>query len=152
GENARLRNHDYVATVNTPRFKHWDFNALMLLGLNDENYFEWASGRLFSLTGGANFRPNDQLRFSLRVTQNQVNRPSDGSLVSNQVVPVFTTVYQYSRTLQIRLISQYAYNKQGTLQDDSRTNLPIVFRNGDGTYSPASAFTTGRLQANVLLT
>ena len=146
GGNARLPNKDYVVSLNTPRFKHWDFNTFVLLGLNDENYFEWASGRVLTL------RPSDQLRFNLTVNQTQVNRPSDGSLVSNQVVPVFTAVFQRSRALQIRVISQYAYNKQGTLRDDSRTNLPIVTRNGDGTYSPAAPFTTGRLQANVLLT
>ena len=141
-----------MLSVNTPRFKRWDFGVFLLEGLGDENYFEWASGQLLVASGFADYRPTDQLRFNLSMNQTQVNRRTDGSLVSNQVVPVFTAVFQKSRAVQLRVISQFAYDKQGTLRDDSRTGLPIVVRNGSGVYAPAAAFTTGLLQTNVLLT
>ena len=152
GGNARLPNHDYVVSFNTPTYKHWDFGAFVLEGLHDENYFEWASAQLLVASLFADYRPTDQLRFNMSLNQTQVNRPTDGSLVSNQVVPVFTAIYQKSRSLQLRVISQFAYDKQGTLRDDARTGLPIVYRNGDGSYTRASAFTNGLLQTNVLLT
>ena len=46
GGGQRLPNHDYVLQFNTPAWKHFDFSGFTLIGLNDENYAEWSSGRL----------------------------------------------------------------------------------------------------------
>ncbi|HEY4101724.1 MAG TPA: DUF5916 domain-containing protein [Gemmatimonadales bacterium] len=152
GGNDRLPNHDYVASFNTPAWRHFDFAMFVLGGLTDENYFEWARGRIVTGSLSADYKPTDKLRFNLSYNHTQVFRPSDGSRVVTQIVPVFTAIYQLSRAVQLRVISQYALNDQDSLRDDSRTNLPIVLRGADGTYSRASAFTSGVLQTNFLFT
>ena len=149
----RLPNHDYVLTGNTPTWRHVDLFAYVLAGLDDENYFEWASGRLLVASLGLDVRPTGHLLVNLTYNSTQVNRPSDGSRVSIQAVPVATLQYQLSRAFQLRIISQYALDVQDSLRDDARTNLPIVIRDpSTGVFSRAAAFHTGDLQTNFLFT
>jgi hypothetical protein len=152
GGNDRLPNRDYVASVSTPTWRHFDLSVFTLVGLTDENYFEWARGRLITGSVQADYRPTDKLRFNLTYSHTQIFRPSDGSRVVTEIVPVFTAIYQLSRAVQLRIISQYALDDQDSLRDDSRTDLPIMIRHADGTYVRASAFTTGILQTNFLFT
>ena len=74
-------------------------------GLNDENYNEWSSGRLFTSSLGMNVRPNNRLRFNLSVNETRIYRPSDGTRVLLQDVGVGTVEYQLSRAFQLRLIT-----------------------------------------------
>ncbi|MGH7583028.1 MAG: DUF5916 domain-containing protein [Gemmatimonadales bacterium] len=152
GGGDRLPNHDYLLTIGSPIWRHFDFNAFVIGGLTDENYSEWARGRLIVVNAAADLRLTDQLRFNLQYNQTTIWRPSDGSQVSNQIVPVLTIIYQPTRTFQFRLISQYALNRQDSLRDDSRTNLPIVYLNSDGTWTRAAAFDNQLLESNLLFT
>jgi hypothetical protein len=149
----RLPNHDYVLTGNTPTWRHFDLFAYFLAGLNDENYFEWASARLLVASINVDYRPTSHLLVNLQYNGTQVYRPSDGTRVSTQIVPVATVQYQLSRAFQLRVISQYALDVQDSLRDDGRTNLPLVLRDPvTGVYSRAAAFHTGDLQTNFLFT
>ena len=152
GGGDRLPNNDYVLSFSTPIWKHFDFNTLLIAGLNDENYSEWASGRLASGSLGMNIRPTDHLRFNLSYNATPVWRPSDGSRVLLQDVVVGTVEYQISRAFQLRVISQYSVDARDSLRDDSRTNLPIVIKNGSGTYAPTAAYDNRALQTNFLFT
>ena len=152
GGNARLPNRDYVVSFNTPTWKHFDFNAFVLAGLNDENYSEWASGRVWVLGVGMDVRPTDHLRFNLSYNDTRVYRPGDGSRVLLQGVGVGTVEYQLSRAFQLRVISQYSINARDSLHDDSRTNLPIVIKNAAGVYAPTLAYDSRALQTNFLFT
>ena len=151
GGGDRLPNHDYVLSFNTPTWKHFDFTAFVLAGLNDENYGEWASGRLYTGSLGTNIRPSDQLRLNVTFSDTRIYRPSDGSRVLQQDVAVGTLEYQLSRAFQLRVISQYSLDQRDALRDDSRTNLPIVISNGT-TYLPALAYDNRGLQTNFLFT
>ncbi len=151
GNGMTLPNNDFVISGNTPTWKHFDFNGYILAGLNDENYSEWASGRIFFTFLGMDVRPNDQLRLNLAYNDSRVYRPSDGSRVLLQGVLVGTMEYQLSRAFQLRLISQYSINARDSLRDDSRTNLPIVLNNGSG-YVRATAYDNRALQTNFLFT
>ena len=152
GGGDRLPNHDYLLSAGSPVWRHFDFNAFVLGGLTDENYSEWARGRLIVVNASADLRLTNQWRFNLNYNQTTIWRPSDGSRLSDQIVPVLTVIYQPTRAFQFRLISQYALDRQDSLRDESRTNLPIVYVNGDGTYTRAAAFNHQLLETNLLFT
>ena len=75
-----INNNDVYITANTPVFKRVDANVFVLYGY-DENFPEWASGRIFFFNWDLNFRPSDQVRLGISYDFHQVNRPSDGSQV-----------------------------------------------------------------------
>jgi uncharacterized protein DUF5916 len=152
GDHMRLPNHDYVFSINTPAWKGFDFAFFTLVGLNDENYGEWASGRLITANVGMDIRPNDQLRFNASWSDTRVWRPSDGTRELQQDVLVGTLEYQISRAFQVRLITQYSSSSQPDLRDDSRTNLPLVTSNGSGGYTPILAYDNRGFQNNFLFT
>jgi len=152
GGGDRLPNHDYVLSFNSPSWKKFDFGAFTLAGLNDENYSEWSSGRLFSSNVGMNIRPTDHLRLSLSGNETRIYRATDGTRVLLQDVFVSTLEYQLSRAFQVRLITQYSLDRRDDLHDDSRTNLPLVVQTGAGTYSPLLAYDNRGLQTNFLFT
>jgi len=152
GGGDRLPNNDYVLSFNTPSWKKFDFNAFTLIGLNDENYNEWASGRLYTTNAGLNYRPSDQLRLNATYSDTRIYRPSDGTRVLLQDVAVGTVEYQLSRAFQVRLITQYSIDSRDALRDDSRTNLPLVVGSATAGYSPLLAYDHRGLQANFLFT
>lgn len=147
----RLPNRDYVLSMGSPALSWGSFNAFVLWG-RDENFAEWASGDILWINAGMTLTPTDQLRANLSLSYTKVNRPSDGSRVQLQMVPRARLEYQLTRSLQVRLISQYALETRDSLRDDSRTNLPIVIRNADGSYSRALDLHNGTLRNDVLLT
>lgn len=151
GGGATLPNNDFVISVSSPALKHLDFSFFTLAGLNDENYNEWASGRLVTSSLGMNVRPNDRLRFNLSVNETRIYRPSDGTRVLLQDVGVGTVEYQLSRAFQLRVITQYSIDSRDALRDDSRTNLPLMIQGNSG-YELATAYDHRALQANFLFT
>jgi hypothetical protein len=152
GGGVRLPNRDYVLSGSTPLLKHFDFAGFVLLGANDENYAEWASGRIWFINLGMDVRPTDHLRLNVAYNDSRVYRPSDGSRVLRQDVAVGTLEYQLSRAFQLRVISQYSINARDSLRDDSRTNLPIVIKGANGAYQPTTAYSNRALQTNFLFT
>lgn len=151
GGGMALPNNDFVLSFNTPAFKHFDMGMFVLAGLNDENYSEWASGRLLTGNFGMNIRPTDHLRFNVSYNDTHVWRPNDGSRVLLQSVLVGTVEYQISRAFQLRVISQFSTDSRDSLRDDSRTNLPIVIKSGSG-YVPTTPYNNRSLQTNFLFT
>ncbi len=147
----RLPNQDYVLTLGSPRLSWGSFNAFVLWG-RDENFAEWASGDIMWINGGVTLTPTEQFRANFSLSMTKVNRPSDGSRVQLQMVPRARLEYQLTRSLQVRLISQYALETRDSLRDDSRTNLPIVIRGSDGTYRRALELRNGQLRNDLLLT
>lgn len=145
-----INNNDVYITGSTPTFKRFDANAFVLYGL-DENFPEWASGRILFIQGGFNVRPTDQLRIGFTYNHQQVNRPTDGSLVQLGRIPRLRLEYQIARPLFIRLVGEYATLKQDSLRDASRTEHPIYFSDGEGGFVRASAFENNNVRGEVLL-
>ncbi|HEY4320444.1 MAG TPA: DUF5916 domain-containing protein [Gemmatimonadales bacterium] len=152
GNQMRLPNNDYVFSANTPTWKHFDFGAFVLAGLDDENYKEWASGRIVIANLNMDIRPTDHLRLNVAYNDSRDYRPSDGSRVSLQDVIVGTLEYQISRAFQLRVIPQYSIDARDSLHDDSRTNLPLYIVGVDGVPVRAAAYDHRALQANFLFT
>lgn len=146
----RLPNRDYVVSFASPALPFGQVNGFFLWG-RDENFFEWASGDILWIQGSVILRPTEQARLTLSYNHQQVNRPSDGSRVSLQIVPRARLEYQLSRAMQVRIVSQYALQTRDSLRDNSRTELPLVIRNpATGAYERAGAFRDGRLRTDLL--
>ena len=146
----RIPNRDYVLSFQSPEFKHFSANWFILWG-NDENFYEWSPGRIIIANGGFAFRPSDKLRFDATYALQQVRRRSDGSLVDVQHIPRLKVEYQLSRPIFLRLVGEYAHDRQDDLRDDTRTGAPLlVFDPGAGDFVRASGFKQSSFRGDVL--
>jgi hypothetical protein len=146
----RIPNRDYVFSFETPEFKHFSANAFILWG-NDENFFEWSPGRIIIHNAGLTWRPTDKVRLDGTYALQHVRRVSDGSLVNVAHLPRLKLEYQLSRPIFIRLVGEYAHEKQDSLRDDTRTEAPIlIFDPSAGDFVRTSAFTRSSFRGDVL--
>lgn len=123
-----LPNLDLGVNLQTPNFQRLSLSAFVLVG-RDENFFEWAGGRIIIGNVDLAWRPTGQLRTEVIYDHQQVIRPDDGSNVSLIRVPRLKIEYQLARPIFLRLIGQYTSNETDALRDDSRTNGAILIRN-----------------------
>ena len=124
---ALIPNTDYVITFATPQFATVSASILYISG-RDENFYEWSSADIGNTSLTINWRPTDKLRWGVTYSANLYHRHSDGSLVESQFIPRLDLEYQVSRPIFLRLIGQYNAVYQDSLRDDSRTDLPIYYR------------------------
>lgn len=144
-----IPNSEFVVQVGTPTFRKFDANGFILRG-HDENYYEWASGKLVVLQAGVNWRPNANLRVGATYSWQQVNRRTDGTRVNVGRVPRLTIEYQVSRPFFIRVVGQYIQNETDSLRDNSRTELPIYIAQPDSSLVRAGPQKTDLFHADVL--
>jgi hypothetical protein len=123
----RIANLDYGVNLQTPRFQSFSLTAYLLMG-HDENFYEWASGRIIVGTLDLSWRPTEQLRTELTYDHQQIIRRDGGSTVSLIRVPRVKVEYQLSRPIFLRFIGQYTSNQTDALRDDSRTGGAILVR------------------------
>src|SRR5213596_2938899 len=141
-------NGEYIVQIGTPQWKHFSGSGFFLQG-HDENFFEWASADLRLLSVDVSYRPTERLRNTVSYFWQQVNRPTDGSLVNVGRVLRAKLEYQLSRPLFVRVVGQYIQDKTDSLRNDSRTGAPI-FIQGDS-LRRAAALHSNLFHADVLL-
>ena len=130
-----LPNLDYVFSVNTPRLYGVTTSVLVIWG-KDENFFEWANANIVYGTLSVQWRPSERIRVDFDHNLQSFERRTDNSYVGIRRVPRLRLEYQATRSIFVRYVGEYATNYQDVLRDDSRTNLPLVFVNADGSYVP----------------
>ncbi len=146
----RIPNRDYVLSFQSPEFKHFSANWFILWG-NDENFLEWSPGRIIIANGGLAWRPTDKLRFDGTYALQQVRRRSDGSLVDVQHIPRLKVEYQLSRPVFLRLVGEYATERQDDLRDDTRTEAPLlIFDPGAAGFVRAARFEQSTFRGDAL--
>jgi hypothetical protein len=146
-----IRNDDYVFTLNTPQFSRFSGSIIFYIWGHDENFYEWSPATIAFATYSLDFRPTDKIRISSQVQLQAYNRRSDGTRVADGRIPRLKVEYQLSRAIFVRAMGEYNAQRQDTLRDDSRTNLPIVIRDPvTGQYLPASAFERNRFRVDAL--
>ena len=146
----RIPNRDYVLSFQSPEFKHFSANWFILWG-NDENFFEWSPGRIIIANGGMAWRPTGRLRLDASYALQQVRRRSDGSMVNVQHIPRLKLEYQLSRPVFLRLVGEYAHERQDDLRDDTRTEAPLlVYDPGAGDFVRAEGFERSSFRGDVL--
>lgn len=145
-----IPNTDYVIQFTTPQFSQFSFSVLYVSG-RDENFFEWATADIGATNLTVSWRPTEKLRLNGTYIANLYHRHSDGSLVERQLIPRLDAEYQLSRPIFFRVIGQYIATRQDSLRDDSRTNLPIFFRDpATGGFTRGSAFDANQFQVSGL--
>jgi hypothetical protein len=145
-----IRNDDYVVTLNTPQFSRFSGSIFYLWG-HDENFYEWSPATIVFATYAVNWRPNDKIRISPQFQLQSYDRRTDGTRVADGRIPRLKVEYQLSRAIFLRAIGEYNAQRQDTLRDDSRTNLPIVIRDPvTGVYAAAVASEHNRFRVDAL--
>jgi len=136
----KIPNRDYVLQVQTPEFAQFSGNLFLLWG-HDENFLEWASADLALFNAGLDWRPTDKLRLSGTYQLQRVGRRTDGSTVNIQHIPRLKLEYQVSRPVFLRLVGEYASERQDALRDYTRTEAPLlIFDPEVGDFVRATAF------------
>lgn len=146
---GRLPNRDYVVSFTTPQFKHFGFNGLFIWG-RDDNFNEWAPSDIGYYSFTANYRPSSRMRIDGTYLWQFYDRPSDGSRTAETRIPRVKLEYQVTRAFFVRLVGQYTSNARDALRDDSRTNQPLLIRNGQRVYVRTTALSSNDLQGDVL--
>ena len=135
--------------LSTPQLE--SFSASIKYGFGrDPNYDEWAPGDIYLIESKIKWSPTDKFRFSLRYNQQQNYRPSDKSLVSESRTPRLKIEYQITSAIFLRGVVQYRSNFRDDLRDNSRTELPIYFKDSNGDYIPALKKTSNNIEADFL--
>ena len=116
----------------------------------DPNYDEWAPGDISLIESIIKWNPTDQIRMMIRYNQQQNFRPSDGTLVSESRTPRIKMEYQITPTIFLRGVVQYTSRYRDTLRDNSRTELPIYFKDSNGDFVAASSVETNNIEADFL--
>jgi hypothetical protein len=145
-----LPNLDLSGSVQTPNLQHLSLTSSLLVG-KDDNFFEWASGRLILGNLDLIWRPTDRLRTELIYDHQQVNRLTDGSNVSLVRIPRLKVEYQLSRPIFLRVVGQYMSNRTDALRDDSRTGGAILIRDPvTGAFTRTTATTVNTFRVDWL--
>ena len=77
-------------------------------------------------------------------------RPGDGSTVGIRRIPRVKLEYQIARPVFVRVVGQYDDDRQDALRDDSRTGLPLLARQPDGSYARLAGAERATLRADWL--
>lgn len=129
-----INNYDVVLSVGTPQFPTFSANGFVVLG-RDENFPEWAPGYLIWTEMSGEWRPTDRVRVEGRYNETRVMRPDDMSTVTVTQIPRLKLEYQVARPIFVRVVGQYVASRQDALQDDGRTERPLLVRDPvTGTY------------------
>ncbi len=145
-----IPNRDYVLQLETPEFEQFSGNLFVLWG-HDENFLEWASGDLTLFNAGLDWRPADKLRLNGTYQLQRVGRRSDGSTVNIQHIPRLKVEYQLSRPIFVRLVGEYATERQDALRDHTRTEAPLlIFDPEIGDFVRAAAFNRKTFRGDLL--
>jgi len=135
--------------LTTPQLE--SFSASFKYGFGrDPNYDEWAPGDLYLIETKIKWNPTDQIRMFLRYNQQKNYRPFDNSLVSESRTPRIKIEYQINSSIFLRGVVQYTSRYRDSLRDNSRTELPVYFKNEEGDYNLSVPVESNNIQADFL--
>jgi hypothetical protein len=147
---ARLPNIDWVLSLNTPRWQWLSLNALYLWG-QDENFDEWASSDIVFSQLGALIRPTEKLRINPSWVYQSYGRMTTGRPMRVERISRLKTEYQIARPLFLRVIGEYRSFDRLALQDESRTNDPLLMPQPDGSLAVSAPLRRHNFRADWLV-
>ncbi len=135
-------------TAATPQFRKFAASAGATFA-NDVDFAETSRIHRQTYNASLDLRPTPQIRVSATYASNEFVRRADGSSTFSQRIPRVKAEYQVSRSIFVRVVSQYEANRRESLVD-YRTGLPLLVRQSDGTYSLSSYRATNVLRTDWL--
>lgn len=132
---ARLFNHDWAVSLNTPQWSAFSFNALAIAG-PDENFEEWSTSNIWLVSLGALVRPTPKLRITPTLLYQSFDHPQTGNVYRSDRIVRIKTEYQLSRSIFLRLVGEYRGRELQPLVDWGRSFGPLLYRDpATGSFS-----------------
>src|SRR6185503_2287591 len=144
----RILNIDISQSFSTPQFKTFRGSFNVIWG-RDENFEEWAPAFIMFPTFTLNWTPSSKIRTEFRYPLQLYIRLTDWSTVKRRQIPRLKVEYQASRAIFFRFVGQYDAQFRDYLRDASRTELPILLRQGT-TYTHATLIRRNDLRVDWL--
>ena len=116
---------------------------------NDVDFAETSRIHRTAVNASLDLRPTSQIRIGATYASNEFVRRADGSSTFSQRIPRIKAEYQMTRSIFVRVVSQYEANRRESLVD-YRTGLPLLVRQSDGTFAVSSARSTNVLRTDWL--
>ena len=138
-----------VISASTPQWRRLGATISTTLGREAE-FFETSAVNRRDIDGSVDLRPTPKLRLGALLRYQQFDRVRDGTPFSTQFVPRMRMEYQFSRALFLRVIGQGELRRRTALRDP-RTELPLYYREDDGTVRALTASRSLIGRADVLL-
>ncbi|MGI8508040.1 MAG: DUF5916 domain-containing protein [Gemmatimonadaceae bacterium] len=120
--------------VTTPRFAKYDASVGFATG-NDVDFLETSRVRRLDYNASLNLRPTQQLRIGATYVSSAFTRRSDGVRSVSTRIPRVKADYQVTRSVFVRLVTQYTATMRSALLDPRSGRVLLV--NSDSTYSPS---------------
>src|SRR6185503_1115408 len=105
---------------------------------------------VYYITAAVNLRPTNKIRINAAYQRQQFLRMTDWTTVGDRHIPRLKIEYQVARPIFLRVVAQYDIQKRDSLRDDSRTEYPILIRNGAGVYQRALPYQRNNLRVDWL--
>ncbi len=139
---ARLFNHDWLASINSPQWGMLSFNALAIRG-PDDDFDEWATADIWYVTLGALVRPSEKLRITPTLNYTDYAHPQNGTVYKSDRILRTKFEYQLSRPIFLRFVGEYRTRDELPLLDWGRTNGALLFYNpATKTYTRSTGYGT----------
>lgn len=144
----RITSFTHKVSLGTPQFQR--FSAYISAGTGrDVDFAEAAAVRRTAVSGSLDWRPDSKLRVNATYASNEFNRRLDGRLSYSTQIPRVKVEYQMTRSVFVRVVSQYEATRREALRD-WKTGQILLRRRSDGAYVPVTATRSNILQADLL--
>jgi hypothetical protein len=144
----RITTFGQQLTITTPQFRRFAASASVLRA-NDVDFNETARVNRVALSGSLDWRPDTRLRMNATYASNEFTRRADGVSTFSTQIPRVKAEYQMTRSVFVRVVTQYEANRRETLRD-WRTGQILLTRRPDGSFAPSSATASNLLRADWL--
>lgn len=133
--------------VSTPRFAMYDASLGFTSG-NDVDFLETSRVKRLDYNASLNLRPTQQLRIAATYASSAFTRRSDGARSMSTRIPRVKIEYQMTRSIFVRLVTQYTATDRSALLDP-RTGQPLLVT-ADSAYAPTTESVANGLRSDWL--
>ncbi|MFI5228010.1 MAG: DUF5916 domain-containing protein [Gemmatimonadales bacterium] len=134
-------------SVSTPRFQHVDASVGATLG-NDVDFLETSRVQRRDYNASVDLRPSERLRVSATYVTSTFERRDVGERSAATWIPRLAVEYQLTRSVFVRVVSQYTATERAALRDP-RTGQFLFVAAGD-TVVPSVASASNVLRTDWL--
>ena len=134
--------------ISTPQFSTFGGSINTTYG-TDADYFEGARAKRLDVSANLDVRPTPRIRLTGTMLHQEFRRARDNTAILQTNIPRLRAEYQLTRAVFLRFVGQYESRMRDAYRDP-RTDVPIVFRASDGTYSASNRTESNRVRVDWL--
>lgn len=133
--------------ASTPTFAKYDASVGVTTG-NDVDFLETSRVHRVGYNANVNLRPTQQIRINATYQTSTFTRRSDGARSVSTRIPRIEADYQVTRSIFLRVVSQYSASSRSALLDPRTGNVLLV--EDDSTLTPSIAAVANGLRTDWL--